>query len=421
MKNIIAVKSNLIFLSLIIAFKLSWAQTPDTMKVLFIGNSFTSNFNLPTVFSQLAQGSNKPVVVAAHMPGGISVGDISQGTSAHMFNPIVYSLIKNNDWDYLVLQDNQGRFVYNYGIFPATSLVIEGHLKIRDSLLFYHPCAKMIWFAGWGPKTGYPPYASTGSGLIDKIYNNYKFLLDTAGQIIAPIGPAWQRIIANYPSVNLWDTDDVHPGLNGTSLTADVIYSTIFKTTPIQSTYVPFGIPSSIDSLFKNIGFQTVIDSLNFTGLQTITPIINRFGNTLTISGYSVCNWYLNDVFLASNTGTLNIYQTGNYTAIVYDINNCEFRTLAYNVSLINSISDNFNNSIEINVFPNPTIGKITIESLIELKNIQVLDILGQELIVIKKPNNTESLNLSFLHKGIYYIKITDSYSKVKIEKVILE
>ena len=118
-----------------------------------------------------------------------------------MNNPLVYDLIRSNDWDYLVLQDNQGRFVDNYGVFPASSLVIEGHIKIRDSLLYYHPCAKMIWFAGWGPKAGFPPYASTGSALIDKIYSNYRFLLDTAGQVIAPIGPAWNRIISNYPNV----------------------------------------------------------------------------------------------------------------------------------------------------------------------------------------------------------------------------
>lgn len=414
-------KKQLILLILTLIFKLSLAQSSDTVKVLFIGNSFTSGNNLPSVFKQLALGANKSVVVASHMPGGISVGDISQGTAAHMNNPVVYNLIKSNDWDYLVLQDNQGRFVYDYGLFPSTSLVIEGHIKIRDSLLFYHPCAKMIWFAGWGPKAGYPPYASTGTGLIDKIYNNYKYLLDTAGQVIAPIGPAWQRIIANFPSINLWDIDDVHPGLNGTSLTADVIYSTIFKSSPFQSSYIPSGISSNLDSLLKNTSFQTVLDSLNFSGLQTITPIINTVGNTLNITGYSNCDWYLNDIFLASNTGTLNVTQTGNYMAIVYDINNCEFRTLIYNSSIINSINSNFDDSIKINIFPNPTTSSITIESLIELSKIKVVNYLGQDIIILQKPNSTEFLNLSILSKGIYYIILTDLNSKETIKKVIID
>ena len=70
----------------------SYAQ--DTTKVLFIGNNFTSSNNLPNLFQQLAQGAGHNVVIASHMPGGISVGDVSQRTSAHMNNPYVYSLMK---------------------------------------------------------------------------------------------------------------------------------------------------------------------------------------------------------------------------------------------------------------------------------------------------------------------------------------
>jgi hypothetical protein len=69
-------------------------QAQDTTKVLFIGNSFTSQNNLPALFSELGQGSGNNVVVAFHMSGGISVGDITQGTYARMNNPYVYSLIK---------------------------------------------------------------------------------------------------------------------------------------------------------------------------------------------------------------------------------------------------------------------------------------------------------------------------------------
>lgn len=86
------------------------AESQDTTKVLFIGNSFMAVNDLPSLFSQLSSGAGKPVVVVSRMPGGCSVGDTIQGTFAHMYSPETYALIKRNNWDYLFLQgvDQQG-------------------------------------------------------------------------------------------------------------------------------------------------------------------------------------------------------------------------------------------------------------------------------------------------------------------------
>ncbi|MEI6489341.1 MAG: T9SS type A sorting domain-containing protein [Bacteroidota bacterium] len=393
------------------------AVPADTVKVLFIGNSFTSNNNLPLLFQEMAIGANKAVVVNAYTPGGMSVGDISQGTSAHMNNPIVYNLIRSNNWDFLLLQDNQGRFVNTFGVFPSSSLVIQGHIKIRDSLLYYHPCAKMLWFAGWGPKAGYLPYASTGTGLIDNIYNNYRYLLDTAQQIIAPIGPAWQRIIANDTSINLWDVDDVHPGLNGSWLTAAVVYSTVFKSSPMMSTYIPAGITSAVDSILKTTGFNTVSDSIQVTGLQNITPQIVVTGNTLTVTGYPSVDWYLNDNFVATNAGVLNISQTGTYTAIVHNQNNCRMWTSPSTLTQINGIAQ-ASLSITTTLFPNPSQGSITVESSERMIKIEVINYLGQCLQTILHPEMKTELDGSQLAKGVYWVRISHPDNRVEVLKM---
>lgn len=382
-------------------------QAQDTTKVLFIGNSFTSQNNLPALFAQLSQGSGKNVVVASHMPGGISVGDISQGTSAHMNNPLVYSLIRSNDWDYLVLQDNQGRFCLGYGQFPSSSLVIEGHIRIRDSLLFYHPCAHMIWYAGFGPKNGYLPYASTGSALIDTIYQNYQFLRDTAGQIIAPIGPAFQRIISGFPSIILWDTDDTHPSLYGSYLIANVIYTTIFKSSPIMSSYNP-SIASSTDSLLKNIAYQTTIDSLNYTGLLNITPAINQVGNTLSVSGFQNCNWFYNGNPYISNNCTINMAQSGNYYAVLTDINNCELKTLEKAYFILNGFE---NSTVNPNflIFPNPADDFFYLNSkLLDISNhvLEIYDVMGNLVKSEIIEQNQQKINVEDLSNGLYLLVI---------------
>lgn len=404
---------------LLLLTKLLVAQTQDTVKVLFVGNSFTYYNDLPGMFSQLAAGAGKSVIVASHTPGGMSVGDTVQGTSAHMNNPLVYNLIRSNDWDYFVLQDNQGRFVRGYGIFPASSLVIEGHIKLRDSLLFYHPCAKMLWFAGWGPKAGYPPYAYSGTALIDSIYNNYLFLKDTAGQIIAPIGPAWERIVNNYPAINLWDTDDVHPGPLGTSLTADILYSTIFKSNSLNSNYTATGITAGIDSILKQTAFETVSDSINNSGLLIITPTINSNGNILSINGYQSYDWYLNGNYLNSNSGTLTATQNGNYSAIAYDANNCGYLASPYILTGITATNSIYGSTQNIHIYPNPCNSFIKIEATETLKEIQLLTIEGKILFNIDNVQST-TISTSKLADGIYLIKTTDKNHSKSFHKIIV-
>ena len=406
MKSNIKLCINLVLLSCLAFFNSVVAQNPDTVKVLFIGNSFTSQNDLPALFSQLSQGAGKNVVVASHMPGGISVGDTVQGTSAHMNNPLVYSLIRSNQWDYLVLQDNQGRFCLGYGQFPASSLVIEGHLKIRDSLLFYNPCAKVIWYAGFGPKHGYPPYGNTGEALIDSIYRNYQFLLDTAGQIIAPIGPAFIRVISGYPSINLWGPDEVHPSLYGSFLVANVLYTTIFKNSPINSPYNP-GISITEDTLLKNLAFQTTIDSLYHSGLIYFTPAIVRAGNTLSVSGYQNCNWYFNGSPYVTNNCTAFINQSGVYSAYVSDTNGCGYLTLEYPF-LLSEISEYFNNAFNnLLLYPNPVINHSTINinfSFTKSIEIDFYNCTGQLTLTRHLSPGQNKVNISGLNDGIYFV-----------------
>ncbi len=394
---------SLLFLSL---FSASVTAQPDTIKVLFVGNSFTYYNDLPGKFAQLANAANRPVYVQTHAPGGVSVGDTAQGTQAHMNNPVLYQMIRSNTWDYLVLQDNQGRFVYDYGVFPATSKVIEGHLKIRDSLLYHHPCAHMIWFAGWGPKAGYPPFSSTGTGLISRIYNNYRYLLDTAGQVIAPIGPAWQRIIAQHPGIELWDADDVHPGPNGSYLTAAVVYGTIFKSSAMQSPWIMPGLSSSDDSILKSTAWQSVYDSLNTTGLNMITPSLSQIGNTVSVQGFSSCNWYLNGTLVSPGSTSLILTQNGVYQALAFDAGGCSFLSLEQFISLNTAQEEMPLGSYHYNIFPNPVQTELTIETDEDFDELSLWNAMGQILCRIRNPRTTELLDMRSISPGMYFMRL---------------
>ena len=251
------------------------------------------------------------------------------------------------------MQDNQGRFSHGYGEFanPITqSRIIEGHLKIRDSLLYYHPCANIIWFGGFGTKNGLAPDTS-GVATIDVIYKNYKFLNDSAKETIAPIGPAFKRVITQHPTINLWGGDNTHPSLHGSFLTSCVLYTTIFKQSPIHSSYNP-GINVAENKLLKNIGHKTTIDSFSFSGLMSITHTIKQSNDSLYVSNYQNCNWFYNNTPFVSSNCSVVMKHAGRYSAIVKDKNGCQLRTLEYTKKWDVSIK---NKDLElISLYPNP-------------------------------------------------------------------
>lgn len=406
---------NLLFLVIIlIIFRPVFGQ--DTTRVLFIGNSFTGANNLPELFKQLAINSGKAVYINAYTPGGISVGDTNQGNSAHMNNPFVFSLIRSRKWDYLVLQDNQGRFCLGYGQFPPSSRVIEGHLKIRDSLLFYSPCGRLVLYTGFGPKNGYPPYGNTGEALIDTIYNNYQFLNARAKELIAPIGAAFKQIMHHHPSMELWDTDATHPSKKGSYLAASVIYSSIFKSSPIVSTYNP-GLVVSEDSIIKYTAFSTTVDSLNKTGLAGFTPKISIFNNRLFVESGSDCTWYLNNQSLNTvQNCELLLQDRGTYFVKTTGANGCPQKSFDL---VITSIPDP--KASVIDIYPNPAAGYFFVNATNwngEPINVIVNNSTGIVIKRFKLIRYHQQISFPDLSAGVYFIQFHLS-PKVVVRKLI--
>lgn len=284
------------------------AKASDTTRVLFIGNSFTHGNMVPDIVRGIAQQGNIPMQYAMHAPGGATVGDLAQGTFAHMENPAVFDLIRQGGWNYVVLQDNQGRFIYNYGVFNPSSRTIEGHKKIMDSTHHYNPCATMVWFSGWAFKNGAPPYGNTGIELIDRIDANYKFMNDSLDQLIAPIGSAWRRSVTAHPEVNLWDTDDAHASLNGSYLTAAVLFSTMFKRDPEPMAFNG-GLSPAQAAAFRKIAYETFTDSFARNNEDAFTiSLAYTAGALVAGTGYATYEYYKDGVRIA--TSASNSYTT---------------------------------------------------------------------------------------------------------------
>lgn len=396
-------------------------KAQDTIKVLFIGNSFTYVENMPDLFKNIAESAGYKVKIQMHAPGGVSVGDISQGTQAHMNNQLVYDNIRSDKWDFVVLQDNQGRFVLDYGQFSSSSLVIQGHQQIRDSVLKNNPCAKMVWFEGWGLKNGMPPYGNTGIEMIERIAANYHFMNDSLHQIIAPIGGAWKKLILTNPAIDPWSADEAHQSLAGSFLTAGVIYATIFRDNPVYSSATG-GLAINDALLLKQIAWQTFNDSLPFINLQSITPDLQWQNNQLIAGNYQQYFWHKDMQWLtAANSNILNVNQSGHYYLIAQNASGCKLKSVSQHMIITNTNENDSENTV--NIYPNPANDFISINCNISDFsdcNLRIYNLRGGLVKAEKIEQNHQQINVADLINGVYYLQIT-SEDLSKTVKLIIQ
>ena len=75
--------------------------------------------------------------------------------------------------------------------------------------------------------------------------------------------------------------------------------------------------------------------------------------------------------------------------------------------------------TIKLNVFPNPTNGKITVQSE-ELGRIEVIDLQGRIVYKSTMSCNSCDINIGDNSEGVYFIKVITNYG-VLVKKIIIE
>ena len=82
-----------------------------------------------------------------------------------------------------------------------------------------------------------------------------------------------------------------------------------------------------------------------------------------------------------------------------------------------------FNSKSNISFYPNPSNGIFNIKlnnNIIKDLELVVLDVLGKEVYTAKINNQTESINLSFLNKGIYLTILKNENTRVT-KKIVIQ
>lgn len=397
-----------------------------TKKVLFLGNSYTAVNNLPQTIANIANSTGDTLIFDSNTPGG-------QTLNGHSNDPTSLSKIASGNWDYVVLQEQS-----QLPSFPMSQVENEvfPYVLILDSIInVNNPCTETVFYITWGRKNGdaqncpYWPPVCTYNGMDSLLTLRYNMMAENNNGILSPVGAVWKYIRTNFPSIELYQSDESHPSVAGTYAAACCFYTTLFRKDPNLITYKSYLL--SEDAANIRAAVKTVVfDSLkkwkigefdpqsDFTYADSGSGNISFSNQSINATSYL---WHFGD----GNTSTLQ-NPSHNYSSEgVYTV-----KLFAYKCGLIDSTEQTISiepsdiqeqNVHAFNIYPNPTATTFTLtaDSRFSGTDYKIYNVEGR-IILTGKINATQTIiDLKDFPSGIYIIKINDALNHtLKVIKV---
>lgn len=332
----------------------------DTTQVLFIGNSITYYNNMPFTFENLANERGDTTKVTVYAPGGTGFVD-------HAYDKNVFDLIRKKKWDYIVLQPGSNESPgYSFGI---DTTLLRARIII-DSIRFHSSCTKILFYeisyGVWGSSSA---NLATYNGTMDLIKSNLEYLSDSTSSYFAPVGEAFRYLWNKNQNQLLWGgVGDIHPNAEGSYLAACVFYSTIFSK-PVLGTTVTNNLDTNL-----SLNFQKVSDSIvlqhkakwrmgtynNLADFNFIVSLDTLFCTNTSVN-YDSVFWDFGDGNTSVLQNPVHIYsQQGQYKISLSTYKNSCVQSRFQDISITGNTKIE-NIDYEIDLFPNPTEGDITL------------------------------------------------------------
>ena len=206
-------------------------QLEDTLRVLFIGNSYTASNNLLNIISTIANSMGDYLYTDSSLIGGSTL-------QTHVNNPNSNNLIMNGEWDYVVLQEQS-----QYPSFPLWQVeqdVFPYATGLCELINEYNDCGETIFFMTWGRENGdsnncanWPPVC-TYEGMDDLLQERYMMMGSDNGALVSPVGAVWRYIRDAEYDLDLYASDGSHPSLLGSYIAGVCFYTTLFQKNPLN-------------------------------------------------------------------------------------------------------------------------------------------------------------------------------------------
>ena len=251
-------KKLLITLGLLFPFLLQAQTGNDSIRILFIGNSYTYYNNMPAMVQATASSQGVKLTCQQATIGGYTL-------RKHLNNGKTINAIKEGGWNYIVIQEQSELPSLNTEKVIAK---VYSAARSMDSIIrAYNKNARIIWYMTWGRKDGSTKYGknypiiATYSGMQQRIKTSYLELSYLFDGWCAPVGMAWERVRLEMPTCELYQKDKSHPSKAGSFLASQVFY-TLIAGKPFQVKYTA-GLPEKEAQDLSRIAQETVLNNLN--------------------------------------------------------------------------------------------------------------------------------------------------------------
>lgn len=180
------------------------------MRILFVGNSFTSRNNLPGLLKGLAGARGIDVQHKLISAGGASLRQ-------HLNAGKALEAIAGGSFDTVVLQEQ-------------STLPVKSPARMRDSVRDFDAAikaagARTALYLTWARRNA--PEAQ------EALTSAYAASAVELGATLVPVGMVWERFLSTHDEPALHDADNSHPALAGSYLAACVFLIALLNEDPV--------------------------------------------------------------------------------------------------------------------------------------------------------------------------------------------
>lgn len=223
--------------------------TPDTLKVLFVGNSYTFFSNLPQMVSLISENTNVKLVTKKSVAGGATLSHHWRGERGLATK----QKIQEGEFDIVVLQEQSMRPINEPDSFFYYADKFCEFIKLNGA---------QPYFYGTWAREKVPQYQET-------LTENYRKAATQNNCQAILVGEAWKLAKQHRPNIELYDPDGSHPSDLGAFLTACVFVEAL-------TNEIPESLPDGYFILDES-GESVLIMRLDWLDVQFCLKVVNEF------------------------------------------------------------------------------------------------------------------------------------------------
>lgn len=417
-----------LFLIILFSFQ-SHLSYSTTKNVLFVGNSYVAVNNLPQLTSDLALSAGDTINFNSSAPGGYTL-------QAHLNDASTMSLIAQPNWDYVVLQEQSQ--LPSFPISQVETMSFPYAHLLDSSITTTNHCAETVFFMTWGRKNGdasncssWPPVC-TYEGMDSLLALRYQQMANDNHAVVSPVGAVWRYIRTNFPTIELYLSDESHPSLEGSYAAACSFYSIIFRKDP-ELISTPYGLDSTNAANIRQAAKLVVYDQLMFWNVGKYDPIaefnyINNGGYSVSFANNSMeaedYNWDFGDGSFSTDPTPTHAYSGAGIYNVKLMAGKCGLTdTITDTITVVFANVETIASTTSLQLSPQPCSNLLTLSSDSKNSNISevvILDLSGRKVYeqnAIDKKQFT--LSVKEFSNGIYILKVIDTAGNAISKRMI--